>query len=70
MNINLDDPFEGLDDGAVIDHDAFDLESAAKRVYGAGPIGDTDGSGAVLVGEPGDGADIDMDTFEIVQENT
>ena len=64
--INLDDPYEGLDDDAEIDHDEYDIAAGAERVFGGGPVGTADPRDAVLVGEPGDGADIDMDTFEPV----
>ena len=69
MKINLDDPYEGLDDDAEINHDDFteaQMHEALGRVFGGGETGGVPASEAVLVGEPGDGADIDMDTFEPV----
>jgi hypothetical protein len=67
--INPADPFEGLDEEDVINHDDFtepQMSAALDRVFGGGETGGVPASEAVLVGETGDGADIDMDTFEPV----
>ncbi len=59
MKINLDDPYEGLDDDAEIDHDAVSetqMHEALGRVFGGGETGGVPASEAVLVGEPGGGA--------------
>lgn len=72
MKINIENPYEGLDDEAEIVRDEdFDaqLQRAAEGVFGGAPIEGANASDAVRVGEPEDGADVDVDTLEPVDEN-